>query len=166
MIKDYQISNNFWLHEFLESEQAKEHYISNIPNRWEVHNIEVLVKKVLQPVRDYLDEKIGLKLSIVVSSGFRCEALNTLVGGSDKSFHLGGYAGDISLIIGGVVRNDLLIQAIYQLDVYTELVWEYGDNKQPSWVHVAYNPKDKRKMLKFHGEGLDKKKLRNEITSL
>lgn len=79
----------FTFSEFSESETATRLGIDNkIPERAEAHVVE-LVDLILDPLR----EAWGAPL--VVTSGFRCKALNEAVGGVATSAHLEGWAADI-----------------------------------------------------------------------
>lgn len=85
----------FELSEFLYSRTAVEHGIDNTPETvnmygWVMGNIHSLVVGVLDPIR----ERMGYP--IIVNSGYRCEQLNMLVGGSRHSQHLVGEAADIT----------------------------------------------------------------------
>lgn len=79
----------FTFHEFEDSDKARELGIDNrLPEIVEAHVVE-LVDKLLDPLR----EAWGAPL--IVSSGYRCPALNKAVGGSETSAHLAGWAADL-----------------------------------------------------------------------
>lgn len=82
------ITKNFRWEEMIESHTAKERGISNYPGTCEMVAIEKLVKELLQPLR----ELYGMPIRI--SSGYRCQELNRLVGGAPSSQHLKGEAVD------------------------------------------------------------------------
>jgi uncharacterized protein YcbK (DUF882 family) len=69
----------FTIKELCESSTAKEHKINNSPNSVIKRHLTLLVKFILDPLR----EKYGKP--ITVSSGYRCEELNELVGGAKNS---------------------------------------------------------------------------------
>lgn len=79
----------FSLKEFIRSETAEKRGIDNTPDFIEVMHLDELRRVVLDPMR----EAWGGPL--VVTSGFRCKALNRAVGGVTDSAHLYGYAADI-----------------------------------------------------------------------
>ncbi len=122
-----QLSKNFTLEELCHSNTANSKGIKNIPSEKEMANLLYLAEKVLQPLRD------GLGKSINVNVGFRNKVLNKAVGGSSTSFHLTGCAADLDNGEG----NSEIFHFIKDNLPYTELIWEKGSDKNPSWVHVA-----------------------------
>lgn len=130
---------NFQYIEFVRSNTAKRYNISNIPgeNHWQ--NIEYLVEKILQPLRD----KFG---RIRITSGYRSEELNTLVKGSLSSFHCHGMAADI-IPLKDKITNLNIIEYIYNNFDFTELIYEYPPN---GWVHVGISKgREKERKLKL-----------------
>lgn len=136
------LSDNFTLEELLVSSTAKKYRIDNTPTASVKANLQILCKKLLQPIRNQYGK------SIVVTSGYRCAALNAKVGGSSTSQHLKGQAADINsgagYKAGGEERykaNAELFDLIYKLGGYDQLINEFPDAKgRPQWVHVSYNP--------------------------
>ena len=134
------LSKNFSLAEFTESNTAIRNGIDNNPTAEHIHNLVELCENVLQPLRD----RIGS--SIRVTSGYRSEALNTAIGGSKTSDHSHGRAADIKLVINGVNISDELYHGIKAMGVpFKQLIWEFGDDDTPQWVHIAFD-KDNNKM--------------------
>lgn len=81
--------NYFELDEFLRSDTAERRGIDNTPTFEIVDHLGELVEKFLDPLRAALGNPI------VVTSGYRCPALNRAVGGAQASVHMKGYAADI-----------------------------------------------------------------------
>ena len=143
-----QLSKNFSLAEFTESNTATRNGIDNNPSAEHIHNLVELCENVLQPLRD----RIGS--SIRVTSGYRSEALNNAIGGSKTSDHSHGRAADIKLVINGVNISEELYHGIKAMGVpFKQLIWEFGDDDTPQWVHIAFD-KDNNKMqcLKAYSE--------------
>ena len=143
-----QLSKNFSLSEFTESNTATRNGIDNNPSAEHIHNLVELCENVLQPLRD----RIGS--SIRVTSGYRSDALNTAIGGSKTSDHSHGRAADIKLVINGVNISEELYHGIKAMGVpFKQLIWEFGDDDTPQWVHIAFD-KDNNKMqcLKAYSE--------------
>ena len=69
-----QLSKNFSLKELTKSETAIRRGIPNEPSAEQIENLKTLVENVLQPLRDYFN------LPLVVNSGYRSPAVNTLIG--------------------------------------------------------------------------------------
>lgn len=82
-------SNYFKFTEFTRSSKAENYGINNTPNKDETYNI----KKLRFVLLDYVREKYGKP--IIITSGFRCEALNKKVKGAANSNHNYGCAVDL-----------------------------------------------------------------------
>ena len=132
------LSKNFTYAEAVSSATAKRSMILNIPNEEEVKNMVLLCENVLEPLR----EGIGNQ-PISIKSFFRTNLLNSLVGGANHSQHLEGKAADITTTKGNVV----LFNYIKDNLEFDQLIWEFGDNNNPDWVHVSYNECKNRKMI-------------------
>lgn len=121
-------TKHFALTEFIKSDVAKKKKIGNDPTEEAVNNLLALIYRILEPAR----EKIGVP--IIVTSGYRCEALNKAVGGVSNSQHLTGQACDIIC----TKRADKLelFRILSTMDVDQLL---YETNKQGTqWIHVSY----------------------------
>jgi len=132
------LSKNFTLQEMVHSYTAVKKGILNEPNKAQIGNIRTLCDKVLQPLRDALGP-------IHISSGFRSVELNRAIGGSSSSQHcaLKGAASDIDM----GKRNAEVFNYIKDNLEWDQLIWEFGDNNNPSWVHVSYNEGNNRKQI-------------------
>lgn len=97
--KPMQLSKDFYLSEFTESDTAEEEGIDNTPNAQEIQNLRVLSQRVLQPIRSFLSRPVS------VNSGYRCPKLNEAVGGVSDSRHKSGKAADIK--VEGLAAEDL-----------------------------------------------------------
>lgn len=127
------LTKNFTLEEMVASDTARIKGILNQPNYKEIEELTKLCKNVLQPIRDKYNKPI------IVTSGFRNDALNKAVGGVSTSQHRFGQAADIKSqdgnqralwdVIEGMVRNG-------EIEV-GQLIWEKGNNKAPQWVHIS-----------------------------
>lgn len=118
---DLQLSEHFWLSEFLSSRNAVVEQISNAPTPVVVAHTQILVKEILEPLR----VKLGLPLSI--SSGIRMPRVNLLVRGSEA--HPSGFAADMTAV--GMSRKELVDYIIKQKFLFDQLIFE------GTWVHVA-----------------------------
>jgi hypothetical protein len=124
---DLQLSEHFHLSELSFSQTAARLGIDNNPPEWVVTNLKNALAPGLEAARLLLGGR-----PILVSSGYRCPALNTRVGGSGKSKHMLGLAADVTCPGYGspydvaVALRDSSLQ-------YDELILEFG-----RWVHVAF----------------------------
>ena len=105
--------------------------IENVPNEYELQNMEMVAKKVFEPLREAIDAPIK------INSFFRCEELNKAIGGSSKSQHCQGRAIDIDDIYGHVSNAFMYYYIKDNLD-FDQLIWEFGTDDSPDWVHVSY----------------------------
>lgn len=126
------ISENFNLYEFTDSKTADKKKIDNTPGPSERSNIYTLVNEILQPIRSEFGK------SIKVNSGFRSKDLNKVVGGSSTSQHLTGSAADITTYDSNDELFKLILQMIDDGDIVVgQLIWEYGNENYPSWIHIS-----------------------------
>ena len=126
------LSKNFSLGEFTKSNTASRLGLSNIPNKDHVGNLKTLTNFVLQPLRE------GFNFPINISSGYRGELLNTAIGGSKTSDHCFGKAADLDNDQYRKGQNADIFFFIKENLSFDQLIWEFGDEESPSWVHVSY----------------------------
>ena len=77
-----------------------------------------------------------------ISSGFRSSGVNAAAGGASTSQHLKGEAADVICS-----DNAKLFNYIKDNLNFDQLIWEYGNDNQPAWVHVSYSATRMRKMI-------------------
>jgi zinc D-Ala-D-Ala carboxypeptidase len=127
-----QLSKNLALAEVTRSETAKRKGISNMPTPEHIENFKKLAENIFQPIRDHFGAPIHL------SSGYRSAALNKAVGGSSSSQHCKGEAIDIDMD-GTAITNKQIFDFIKANLNFDQLIWEFGTDANPDWVHVSYN---------------------------
>ena len=87
-----QLTEHFTLEEFTFSSTAKARGIDNtVSSQRVIENLRTLCEQVLEPLRSYANQPI------TISSGYRCKALNKVVGGARNSQHMTGEAADIHI---------------------------------------------------------------------
>lgn len=136
------LSSNFTLKEFTRSQFATRHGIDNTPKSNHIENLRRLCDKVLQPARNALG-------ALDVTSGFRCDRLNTAIGGSSSSQHRLGEAADVEPNRPDVSNLELAHWIVENVQ-FDQLILEYYDPKEgphSGWVHVSYREGDNRKQL-------------------
>ena len=134
------LTAHFSLAEFTRSESAKRHGVSNEPTPEHLQNLITLCEKVLEPIRI----KFG---PINISSGYRSKTLNHYIGGSLNSQHCEAKAADIDMDGMGSVSNTEIFNYIKDSLDFDQMIWEFGDNNKPDWVHVSYNGAKNRKQI-------------------
>ena len=94
---------------------------------------------------------IFIGIPIGISSFYRSPKLNQKVKGSKTSQHIKGEAMDIDAdIFGGITNKEIFDYIKDNLDFH-ELIWEYGDDDNPAWVHVSLKRvgKNKKQILRI-----------------
>lgn len=130
----------FTLRELTKSDTAIRKGIKNVPSKLEENNLIALVENILDPLREAYGKPI------IVTSGYRCEELNRLIGGSKTSQHRSGQAVDIRTIIDTPEENKKLYDLIIKLNLpFDQLIDEHNFD----WVHVSYSPKHRKQILKI-----------------
>lgn len=129
--------------EFFKSDAAEKHQVSNIPDDAQLPqvlgNIKALVLNVLDPLR----ARIGRP--VIITSGYRSQRVNELVGGSKTSQHLSGKAADIHVQGYTHQQMDIVYQTIQMCYDFDQLIyypskniihisWNGDKNRQESWV--------------------------------
>lgn len=128
----------FKIREFTRSDIAKRYNINNTPSKQEEENIVLLVDNILDPLREAYGKPI------VVTSGFRCDRLNSLVKGSKKSQHRTGQASDIRTLEDTKEENKKLFDLIIKLNLpFDQLIDEYDYD----WIHVSYSSRNRKQIL-------------------
>jgi hypothetical protein len=145
-----QLSKHLSLAEITRSETAKRNGISNMPTEEHLNNFKLLAEKVFEPIREHF------KVPIHISSGYRSKALNTAIKGSLSSQHCSGEAIDIDMD-GTSITNAQIFNYIKDNLSFDQLIWEFGTDKNPDWVHVSYESTGKQrkqilKALKVNGK--------------
>jgi hypothetical protein len=145
------ISTHLNLAEVTRSDSAKRHGIDNTPTAEHLENFKLLAEKVFEPIR------LHFKTPIFISSGYRSKALNDFIGGSASSQHCKGQAIDIDMdgSKGGVTNKMVFDFIVSRLD-FDQIIWEFGTDSNPDWVHVSYvktgNRKQKLKAVRVGGK--------------
>jgi len=126
------LSKNLSLAEVTKSLTAKRLGIDNTPDEWTTENLRQLAINVFQPLRS------AFGTPIYVSSGYRSAELNTAIGGSTRSQHVEGRALDLDADVYGGCTNAQIFNWIKENLEFDQLIWEFGDDDNPDWVHVSY----------------------------
>ena len=126
------LSKNLTLKECTRSKTADRLGIDNTPDEWVIENLKKVAEHIFQPLRD------GLGVPIYVSSGYRCPELNRAIGGAKRSQHMEGRALDLDADMFGGVTNADIFNYIKENLEFDQVIWEFGTDDNPNWVHVSY----------------------------
>jgi hypothetical protein len=135
------VSKNISYKEATHSTTAKRLGIDNTPNAEQFSNMVYVAENVFQPVREHFG------VPIYVSSFFRSEALNKAVRGSSSSTHIKGEAMDLDADVFEGVTNAQIFEYIKNNLEFDQLIWEFGTDENPAWVHVSLSKRNNRKQI-------------------
>jgi hypothetical protein len=137
------ISEHLYLAEVIRSESAKRYGISNMPTEEHIANFKLLADNIFEPIRNHF------KCPILISSGYRSKDLNNKIGGSKTSQHCFGQAVDIDMdgTDYGVTNADIFKYIKSDLP-FDQMIWEFGNDSNPDWVHVSYSNRHRKEILK------------------
>ena len=141
MIQNQVLSPHFALSEFTKSATARSHGIKNEPAPEHVENLRALCVHTLEPLRE------ALGLPVVITSGYRTKALNSMLAhSSERSQHMLGQAADFYVTPGqsGLSRRELLIKA-FRLIILDESIDYDQLILYPSFIHVSYVSRERNR---------------------
>jgi zinc D-Ala-D-Ala carboxypeptidase len=141
------ISEHVSLKEGIKSHTATRLNINNEPSSLDLINMKTIAEQVFEPLRKFVGGPIA------INSFYRSPKLNSAIGGSTSSQHCKGCAIDIDDKYGYKTNAEMYYYIQQNLD-YDQLIWEFGDDKNPDWVHVSYVSEDvnRRRCLQAYKE--------------
>jgi len=119
--------------------------LDNTPNAEQLDNMKLLAEKVFEPLREWVGGPIR------INSFFRGSELNKAIGGSTSSQHCKGQAMDID--DGGCNKTNAEMYKFIKDELeFDQMIWEFGDDDNPNWVHISYvsGGKNRNKCLKAY----------------
>ena len=122
-------SDFFSLAELIKSSTATKHHIDNTPPADVIRNLQYGVDMVLDPLRRIYGKPI------LITSGYRCPKLNTLVGGVSNSWHTQGNAADIH--VASLTEATKLFSNLQKIPSVDTVLFEHSGSGQ--WLHVQWN---------------------------
>jgi len=136
------ISEHISMKEALRSNTAKRLGINNMPDNDTLVTMQITAQHIFEPLRNKFNEPI------YISSFYRSPELNKAIGGSTSSQHCKGEAIDIDDVYSKASNADFFNYIKDKLE-FDQLIWEFGDDENPAWVHVSYNLcKNRMRILK------------------
>lgn len=125
------ISKHISLKEGVYSTTALRLGLNNDPSDDHLKNMKLLSEKIFEPLRMHVGGPIR------INSFYRGSKLNKAIGGSTKSQHCQGQAMDIDDTFGVMSNSNMFNWIKMNLD-FDQMIWEFGDEDNPNWVHVSY----------------------------
>ena len=127
---------NFTMSELIDSKIANKNSIVNVPDIKSLDNLLNLIVYCLQPIRNLFDKPM------IITSGYRCDKLNKLVGGTSNSQHVLGCAADFKI---NNFSPEYIVKTVKNSNVeYDQLINEYN-----SWTHVSFVKGKNRKQILY-----------------
>jgi len=149
------ISKHISLKEGVFSQTATRRDLDNTPNEEQLDNMKLIGEKVFEPLREWVGGPIK------INSFFRGLPLNTAIGGAKSSQHMKGQAMDIDDTFGNATNAEMYKWVKENLD-FDQMIWEFGDDKNPNWVHISYVSPEKNRnrcLLAYKKNGKSKYKV-------
>jgi zinc D-Ala-D-Ala carboxypeptidase len=142
------ISEHITYAEAIHSNTAKRRGIDNTPSPSHVESMKITAEKIFEPLRKWVGGPIK------VSSMFRSSALNEAIKGSSSSQHMKGQAMDLDDVYGFKTNAEMYHWIKDNLN-FDQLIWEFGTDTNPNWIHVSYvsDEDNRNRCLKAYKEG-------------
>lgn len=141
------LTKNFTLEEMTYSATAKMYNIDNSADEHGIAKLKRLCEEILQPVRDRAGS------AIIVTSGYRCQKLNSVVGGAKNSQHCSFEAADIKAANG---KNNSLYNIILnminrgEIKVGQLIKYTHKNDSNILWIHVSMPRANKKNNQLLH----------------
>jgi hypothetical protein len=132
------ISKHISYKEATKSNTALRLNIDNIPDSYSLSNMHGIAHNIFEPLRKWVGGPIK------INSFYRSKKLNTAIGGSPKSQHCQGRALDLDDIYGHKTNAEMFDHIKNNLN-FDQLIWEFGDDKNPNWIHVSWISEDENR---------------------
>ena len=134
------LTEHFTLEEFTRSATAVKRGINNTPDAVQLTNIQMAAHK-MELVRSLLGDN-----PILISSGFRSDALNKAVGGSHTSSHKTGLAVDFTCPKFGTVKEICAAIKASKLE-FDQIIYE--QKTYTNWCHIGFGEKTRGEVLSW-----------------
>ena len=132
--------------------------IDNTPNGTAIQNMKILAEKVFEPLRAWVGGAI--KITSMYRSPDLCLALNSKV----SSQHCKGQAVDIDDVYGHKTNAEMF-KFIKDKLSFDQMIWEFGNETNPDWIHVSYVSEEKNRNRVLKAVKVDGKTKYIDITN-
>ena len=141
------ISKHVSYKEGVRSNTATRRGIDNTPTDDHLHFMEIIAHEIFEPLREWVGGPIK------INSFYRSPDLNTAIGGSAMSQHCKGQAMDIDDTFGYKTNAEMFKWIKENLN-FDQMIWEFGNDDNPDWVHISYvsEAKNRNRCLKAYKE--------------
>ena len=132
------ISEHVSYKEGVHSNTAVRRGFDNTPDPDQLKCMHEVAQYLFEPLREWVGGPIK------INSFFRSPELNKTIGGSGKSQHCHGQAIDLDDTFGRATNAEMFEFIKKHLD-FDQIIWEFGDDENPDWVHVSYVSPDQNR---------------------
>ena len=147
------ISDHISYREAVRSTTADRLGIENKPGNYELVHMEIIAERIFEPLREWVGGPIR------INSFYRGPKLNKAIGGSKRSQNMEGRAMDLDDTYGHKTNAEMFNYIKQNLD-FDQLIWEFGTDENPNWIHVSYVSEDsnRQRCLKAYKDSNNKTK--------
>jgi len=132
------ISKHISYKEAVKSNTALRLNLDNTPDDYQMSNMVNIAINVFEPLREWVGGPIK------INSMYRSQELNQAIGGSKSSQHCEGRAIDLDDTFGHKTNAEMFNYIKDNLN-FDQMIWEFGNKKNPAWVHVSYVSEDQNR---------------------
>ena len=132
------ISKHISFKEGVHSNTAMRLNLDNTPGDYHLANMEAVALNIFEPLREWVGGPIK------INSFYRSVQLNKAIGGSERSQHSDGRAIDLDDTFGYKTNAEMYNYIKENLN-FDQLIWEFGNEVNPDWVHVSYVSDDQNR---------------------
>jgi D-alanyl-D-alanine dipeptidase len=143
------ISEHISYEEATRSLTAQQLGLENKPNAVHLAAMRLVAGACFEPARRHAGGPI------LVTSFFRTLELNRAIGGANSSQHIRGEAIDMKAPAEAKYTSADIFHYIRKNCEFDQLIWEFGTDKNPDWVHVSFSlaRNNRKEVLRAMKEG-------------
>ena len=132
------ISKHISYKEGVKSNTATRLGLDNMPGDYELGNMTLIAERLFEPLRAWVGGPVK------INSFYRSKELNLAIGGSQRSQHCEGRAIDLDDTFGYKTNAEMFHHIKENLN-FDQMIWEFGSDKNPDWVHISYVSEDQNR---------------------
>ena len=132
------ISKHISYKEGVKSNTATRLGLDNTPGDYELGNMTLIAERLFEPLRAWVGGPVK------INSFYRSKELNLAIGGSQRSQHCEGRAIDLDDTFGYKTNAEMFHYIKENLN-FDQMIWEFGSDKNPDWVHISYVSEDQNR---------------------
>ena len=132
------ISKHISYKEGVKSNTATRLGLDNTPGDYELGNMTLIAERLFEPLRAWVGGPVK------INSFYRNKELNLAIGGSQRSQHCEGRAIDLDDTFGYKTNAEMFHYIKENLN-FDQMIWEFGNDKNPDWVHISYVSEDQNR---------------------